>query len=84
MLKLARGAVSQDELEEILAAVGMKLAFSPAAPTIEGFRPLAQSASLPGAKMIELKGKMKGGGTLHALLVMNSDSTAVAAHHKGV
>jgi hypothetical protein len=77
LIKLARGGLGPDELAEILAAAGMELSFLPVEPTLESFRPLAQSASLPCAKMLELKGKMKGGGMLHALLVMNTESKQV-------
>jgi hypothetical protein len=71
IMKLAKGGLGPDELAEILAAAGMDLTFTPAAPTVEAFRPLAEAASLPSAKMVELKGRMKGGGNIHALLVMN-------------
>jgi hypothetical protein len=71
IVKLAKGGIGPDELAEILAAAGMDLAFNPVQPVLETFRPLAESASLPSAKMVELKGRMKGGGTIHALLVMN-------------
>jgi len=72
IMKLAKGGLGPDELAEILAAAGMDLQFNPVAPSLETFRPLAEAASLPSSKMGELKGRMKGGGTIHALLVMNS------------
>jgi hypothetical protein len=76
MMKLARGGLGPDELAEILAAAGMELEFSPAKAEIDSFRPHAESASLPGSKMIELKGKMKGGGHLHALTTTFSANPA--------
>jgi hypothetical protein len=82
ILKLARGGLGPDELAEILSAAGMELEFSPAKADVESFRPLAESASLPGSKMIALKGKMKGGGLLHALLVMNSEPQDAQGNHK--
>lgn len=62
-----------DEMKEILAAAGVDLEFTPVAATAAAFRPLAEAASLPSATLLELRGNMKGGGTLHALLVMNQD-----------
>jgi hypothetical protein len=74
LVKLMKGGIGQDELEEILAQAGMNLSFAAVQPSVESFRPLAQSASLPSSKMIELKGTMKGGGQIHALLVLSSGS----------
>lgn len=71
IMKLAKGGLGPDELAEILAAAGMDLAMLQVTPSLETFRPLAEAASLPSSKMIELKGTMKGGGAIHALLVMN-------------
>jgi hypothetical protein len=74
MMKLAKGGLGPDDLKEILSAAGMELDFNLVAPSLETFRPLAASASLPGSKLLELKGTMKGGGQIHALLVMNQQS----------
>jgi hypothetical protein len=73
-MKLARGGLGPDELGEILAAAGMEVSFSPVMASAESFRPLAETASLPGSKLIELKGKMKDGGSLHALIALNQKS----------
>ena len=60
ILKLARGELGPDELKEILSAAGMELEFNPVAPSLETFRPLAASVSLPGSKLLELKGNNEG------------------------
>ena len=77
ILKLVKGGLGPDELKEVLSAAGMELEFNPVAPSIESFRPLAECASLPGSKLLELKGTMKGGGLIHALLVMNQETKQV-------
>jgi hypothetical protein len=76
IMKLAKGGLGPDELGEILGAAGMYVTFAPVAAGIESFRPLAVSASLPSAKIMELKGTMKGGGSLHALIVMTDEKQA--------
>jgi hypothetical protein len=73
LMKLAKGTLGQDELEEILAAAGMDLTCAVVKPDLKAFRPLAAAASLPGSKLVELKGRMKGGDLFHALLVMNQE-----------
>jgi hypothetical protein len=75
LIKLTRGGLGPDELGEILAAAGMDLTMTPVEANVESFRPLALSASLPSARLIEMKGSMKGGGQIHALLVMSPDHT---------
>jgi hypothetical protein len=71
MMKLARGGLGPDELGEILAAAGMDLTFTPVPAAPESFVSLGTAASLPGAKLIEIKGKAKGGDSIHCLMVMN-------------
>lgn len=71
IVKLARGGIGVDELKELLTAVGMDLKFTSVPAAAASFHPLAESASLPCAELLELRGTMKGGGSIHALLVMN-------------
>jgi hypothetical protein len=77
ILKLAKGGLGPEELKEILSAAGMDLEFNPVPANLETFRSLAVPASLPGSKLLELKGTMKGGGLIHALLVMNEGTKPV-------
>lgn len=72
VMKLMRGGFGPDELAEMLKAVGMDVNFAAKPVSADSFRPLASSASLPGSKLVELTGKMKDGGQLHALIVLNS------------
>ena len=72
MMKMARGGLSADDLGELFAGMGIEVTVEPKSPTLETFKPLAASASLPSSKLIELRGKMKDGGEIHALLVLNS------------
>jgi hypothetical protein len=74
LVKLMKGGIGQDELEEILAIAGMNLTFAAVKPDLDAFRPLATAASLPGSKLVELKGNMKDGSQIHALLVINQAS----------
>jgi hypothetical protein len=77
ILKLAKGGLGPDELKEILSSIGMDIEFNPVQANLETFRSLAVPASLPGSKLLELKGTMKGGGHIHALLVMNQETKPV-------
>ena len=70
MMKLARGGMDPEALGEILAAAGVSVSFTPVAAGPEPFRTLAAAASLPSANLLELRGKMKSGETLTALLVL--------------
>jgi hypothetical protein len=78
MMKLARGGIGADELAEVLSAAGIEISINAVTPRVESFRPLAASASLPSSKLVELRGKMKNGDRLHALLVITESS---AGHH---
>lgn len=71
--KMARGGMSLEDMAGILAAAGVNLTMT----TIEGreatrneFNTLARGAARPGAKVIAVKGTMKDGSTVHALLTL--------------
>ena len=70
LMKLARGGIGPDELAEILSAAGIEATFKKASADLDTFRPLAEIASLPSSELLEMKGTMKGGGRLHALMVI--------------
>ncbi len=74
IIKLARGGMGPDEMGELLRAAGMDLSFTPVKIEAAAFTVLAQAASLPCSKMIELKGQMRSGETVTALLVVNQTS----------
>ena len=71
ILKLAKGGLGPDEMGEMLAAAGIDVSFTPVAVEPGCFRLLAERAAVPGAKLVLLKGKMKGGETITALMVVN-------------
>ena len=79
LVKALKGGVGKDELAELCAAAGMDLTFEEVPAAASSFTALGASASLPGAKLSELRGKTKDGGALHALLVLNQLLTAVSA-----
>jgi hypothetical protein len=71
VMKLARGGIGADELAEILASAGIGLSFEEKPVAVSTFQSLGATASLPGSKIIEIRGQMKGGDTVHALMVVN-------------
>lgn len=74
LAKMAKGG-GPEQLAGLLKALGVEVSMSPVeggAAAREGFTALAGSASLPGAKLLRLQGKMKDGTKLDALLVVNS------------
>jgi hypothetical protein len=71
MMKLARGGMDMDDLAEMFAAMGIEMTVEPISATVEAFKPLAVTASLPSSKIMELRGEMKDGGRIHALLVLS-------------
>ena len=71
IMKLARGGMDLDQLSELLTSIGMRVTMEPLASNIEGFRPLVTSASLPSAKLMELRGTMADGAMIHAVFVLN-------------
>jgi hypothetical protein len=73
LLKLAKGGLGPDELSEILAAAGMELQVQPVPMELESFRVLAETASLPGAKLVRLQGGKKSGDRIDALLVITQN-----------
>jgi aconitase B len=70
IMKLAKGGIGPDELGEILAAAGIEASFRKAVADLDTFRPFAELASLPSSELLELRGTMKGGKRLHALMVI--------------
>jgi hypothetical protein len=72
LLKAVKGGMGPDEFAELLSAAGLECSFTPVAASAEAFAPLAGSAMAEGARVIELKGKIGGGGSVHALLVFGA------------
>ncbi|MGA9071854.1 MAG: hypothetical protein WB424_16445 [Terracidiphilus sp.] len=71
MMKLAKGGIGPDELGEILSAAGMDATFGKAIANLDTFRPFVEMASLPSSDLLELRGTMKGGRSIHALMVIS-------------
>lgn len=71
LMKVARGGLGPDELAEVLGAMGMDVSFREVPAARESFEPLGRMASLPDAKLVELKGTTKDGASIYALIVMN-------------
>ena len=74
MVKLARGGMAQDEIGPLLKAMGIDISFESVPIDREAFGALASSASLPCSKLVRVQGKMKGGESVHALLVITNAS----------
>jgi hypothetical protein len=71
LMKIAKGGLGPDELAEVLSQMGMEVAFQTLPAQADSFEPLGKAASLPHAKIIELKGVSKDGGQIYALIVLN-------------
>ena len=72
--KVAKGG-GADTLLPLLKSLGIDLAFQPVegGTAVRGaFASLASSAASSGAKALELRGKMKNGETVHAVLVLSN------------
>ena len=75
LAKLAAGGMGPEQLGSVLKLAGIDVQME----SVEGgaavrgeFSALASDASLGGAKLLRLRGTMRDGGKLHALLVVNS------------
>jgi len=66
--------VGQDEITEVLEALGITLTCNEVPISPESFRALGETASLPHAQLIDLHGTLKGGGKFHCLLAVTVDS----------
>lgn len=71
LLKLARGGLGKEEIEEILGAMGLELTAHQLEIRPESFFPLADFALLPGSQMVQLHGKSKSGDSFLGLFVVN-------------
>lgn len=70
LMKLAKGGLSPEELCGVLSALGMDMeSMEQAKDPKAAFTDLARTASLPSAAVIKIKGRMKSGEVVHALLV---------------
>jgi len=72
IVKLMRGGLGPDELAEVLAVAGVEMAYAP----VDKSNPQAADAFMEsiadeGCKVVELRGRMKDGGRIHALIVLN-------------
>lgn len=72
LTKLAKGTVSQDEIEEMLAAMGVDLAIEPVPEDAKpiAFQRAAEAAIVPGAELVAVTGRMKNGDQVAALLIL--------------
>ena len=73
--KMVKGVLRPDEMAEMMSALGMDVSIQSLAVARESFDGLGRAASLPDAKIVELKGTTKDGGNIYALIVMNHGST---------
>lgn len=73
MFRLAKGAVSQDELAELLAVMGIDAEFASVsqADALAAFQGAGEAASVPGSTLVRLRARMKGGEQLTGILVVN-------------
>ena len=74
MVKLAKGGMKLEDAGEFLAAAGIDMKIESVEIGPDAFIPLGRAASLPSAKMAELKGKLKSGESFTALIVLNQKS----------
>jgi len=72
LAKIAKDGADPETLKALLGAMGIELDMQPIPIDRTAFGKLAESASQPGAKMIELNGRIKDGDSVHALLVFAS------------
>ena len=74
--KLARGGLCPDELGELMAAMGIEAVFSPVslADALPVFQVTAEAASLPSSRIVRIEARMKGGGSMIGVLVLNQKS----------
>lgn len=70
LMKLARGGMGPDELQTMFAAVGIDMEMGLVEQPRGEFRELMATASLPGTKLVRLKGSTKGGEKIRALLLV--------------
>lgn len=70
--KLAKGSLGPDEIGELLASAGIDLQMIPVerekGPV--AFRGMAIAASKPGARLVAMRGLLKNGESMEALLVL--------------
>jgi hypothetical protein len=79
LTRLAKGAISQDEIEEIFAAMGVDFAFEPV-PELDkpaAFQAAALASIEPGAQLVAVRGRMKNGDEVAALLILRPAATLV-------
>lgn len=72
MMKLATGAVTQDEIEEMFAAMGVDFAIEPVPEEAKpvAFQRAAEASIQPGAELVAVTGRMKNGDQVAALLIL--------------
>jgi hypothetical protein len=75
LTKMARGGMSLEDVTGILAGAGVDLTMTnleTREAVSQEFTVAARGAARPGARVIAVKGKMKDGSTVHALLTLYS------------
>jgi hypothetical protein len=69
LMQLASGTTNEEVLSGLLKALGMNMSIATVPFCQASFEPVAQLASLPNAKILEMKGTDKEGNRIHALFV---------------
>jgi hypothetical protein len=78
LAKLATGGLGPDEFLELMSSIGVEMESRPVTEKLPAFESLAESASLPGAEVHELRGVYKDGHQFHVLMVFCKDRSALS------
>lgn len=72
LMRAKKGALSLDELNETLSALGIRAEFDDVegGDSFEAFKALASAASLPSAKVVRMRLEIASGAAFEGLLVL--------------
>lgn len=70
LAKLAKGGMGPEEIQTVLQSLGVDLQFEHVTKVRAAFEGLAQSAKNPKAELIDVRGTLKGGKRVHAMLIV--------------
>jgi hypothetical protein len=65
-------------LPAMLKAAGVQISMQEVPASKEAFAPLGAAASLPGAKLMRIQGRLKDGSRFDGLLVANQSGTEIS------
>jgi hypothetical protein len=68
LFKLAKGGLGPDDLQALLSGLGLEVSMEPDART--EVLDLCQAVTVPGARLVSVRGNLKAGETVHALFVV--------------